>query len=137
MRRNSPFLDTNVLVYGYVENDPRTDRATALIAQGGMVSVQVLGEFVSVARRKLRLGEVRMDAAVANLLSLFPSPLVVDLATFHDGRRIAARYGYQQFDAQIVASALAAGADELLSEDMQHGQVIDGRLTIRNPFLDD
>ena len=39
------------------------------------------------------------------------------------------------YDALIVAAALLAGCRTLHSEDMQHGQVVDGRLTIRNPFL--
>jgi predicted nucleic acid-binding protein len=39
------------------------------------------------------------------------------------------------YDALIVASALEAGCTTLLSEDIQDGRVIDGRLTIRNPFM--
>ena len=49
------FLDTNVLVYAVVKDDPRAAIAEQLLAQGGAISVQVLNEFVSVARRKLGL----------------------------------------------------------------------------------
>jgi predicted nucleic acid-binding protein len=35
----------------------------------------------------------------------------------------------------IVASALNAGCDVLLSEDFQHGQLIERQLRIANPFL--
>jgi predicted nucleic acid-binding protein len=49
---------------------------------------------------------------------------------------IAERYQYKFYDALIVASALEARCTILYSEDMQDGHVIDGRLTIRNPFLD-
>jgi predicted nucleic acid-binding protein len=53
----------------------------------------------------------------------------------HDrGVELAKRHGFQIYDAMIVASALLAGCTLLYSEDMQNGQVIDGRLTIRNPF---
>jgi predicted nucleic acid-binding protein len=53
----------------------------------------------------------------------------------HDaGRRIAAKYGYSVFDGLIAASALEAECDTLYSEDLQDGQVIEGRVTIRNPF---
>jgi predicted nucleic acid-binding protein len=38
------------------------------------------------------------------------------------------------YDALIVASALEAECTTLYSEDLQDGQVIDGPLTIRNPF---
>ena len=47
------FLDTNVLVYAVAKNDPRAEIATALVAKGGRISVQVLNEFAIIARRKL------------------------------------------------------------------------------------
>lgn len=128
------FLDANILVYAYVEADPKSDAARDLLTLGGRVSTQVLSEFVSVARRKLRLEWSRVDAAVRTIIANCPEPLAVDLGIFHAGRRVAERYGYHQFDSQIIAAALAVRATTLLSEDMQHGQVIDGRLTIRNPF---
>jgi predicted nucleic acid-binding protein len=53
----------------------------------------------------------------------------------HDrGLGIAERYGLSLYDAMIVASALMAGCKTLLSEDMQHGQMLDQQVTIRNPF---
>ncbi len=45
------------------------------------------------------------------------------------------RYRFSYFDSLILASALTANCQILYSEDLQHGQVIDGRLTIINPFL--
>jgi predicted nucleic acid-binding protein len=48
------FLDTNVLVYAALQPDPRSETARALLARRGMISVQVLNEFVNVAHRKLR-----------------------------------------------------------------------------------
>ena len=48
------FLDTNVLVYAALQPDPRSETARALVARRGMISVQVLNEFVNVAHRKLR-----------------------------------------------------------------------------------
>lgn len=38
------------------------------------------------------------------------------------------------WDALIVEAALAAGADTLLTEDLQHGREIEG-LRVHNPFL--
>jgi predicted nucleic acid-binding protein len=46
-----------------------------------------------------------------------------------------ARYHLNYWDALIVAAALLAGCDTLYTEDLQHGQVIEGRLTVVNPFL--
>jgi len=48
--------------------------------------------------------------------------------------RIAEQYSYGIYDALIAAAALEAGCVTLYSEDFQDGQIIDGQLTIRNPF---
>jgi predicted nucleic acid-binding protein len=48
---------------------------------------------------------------------------------------IAERYGFSVYDSMIIAAAKGAGCTTLFSEDLQHRQVIDGTLTIRNPFL--
>lgn len=48
-----PFLDTNVVLYAFRQGDSRSQKAEALLAEGGAISVQVLNEFVAVARRKL------------------------------------------------------------------------------------
>lgn len=56
------------------------------------------------------------------------------IALNFEARGIAERYQLSFYDALIVAAALAAGCDTLFSEDMHDGLVIEGRLTIRNPF---
>ena len=53
----------------------------------------------------------------------------------HDlGLQVADRYGLSVYDAMIVATALLAGCKTVISEDMQDGQVVEGRVRIRNPF---
>jgi predicted nucleic acid-binding protein len=44
------------------------------------------------------------------------------------------RYKLATYDAMLIASALVAECDVFWSEDMHDGLVIDGTLTIRNPF---
>ena len=67
--------------------------------------------------------------------SLRHFPIDEALKLTHDiGLKIAERYGLSVYDAMIVASALLAGCKTVLSEDMQDGQVLEGRLRIRNPF---
>ena len=58
----------------------------------------------------------------------------VTIATHEQGLAIAERYGLPTFDAMIVASALDADCDQLWSEDMHHGLVVETRLRIENPF---
>jgi predicted nucleic acid-binding protein len=128
------FFDSNVLIYAMVSGDSRRERAQQLIAQGGVISVQVLNEFVAVARRKMRMPWGDVIEALGDVRILFPSPVSITLDTHEAALKIAQQYGFGIYDAQIVASALEANCSTLYSGDMQGGQVINGELTIRNPF---
>jgi predicted nucleic acid-binding protein len=128
------FFDTNILVYAVAENDPRAARAEALLDAGGIVSVQVLNEFVSVARRKMRMPWKDVSEALDVIRVLCPSPVPLTISIHESALKIAENHGYEIYDALVVAAALQAGCTALYSEDFQDGQVIDGKLTIRNPF---
>lgn len=130
-----PFLDTNIVVYAFASNDPRGEKADALLKAGGAISVQVLNEFVSVLRRKQRRDWEEIDEVLGVLKGLLdpPYPLTVEMHEAAIG--IARQYGFSIYDSLIVAAALRAGCSTLYSEDLQHGQTIE-RLTIRNPFTD-
>lgn len=131
---NSVFFDSNVLIYALIEGESRQTAASRLLATGGTVSVQVLNEFATVAHRKLKLSWPEAETALAALRTLCAAPLPLTLTTHEAALALASRYGFAFYDALIVASALEAGCPTLFSEDMQDGQVIEGRLTIRNPF---
>jgi predicted nucleic acid-binding protein len=128
------FFDTNVLIYSVAENDPRGDAAEALLANGGVVSVHVLNEFVAVARRKLGMSWTDVTEALDAIRTLCPSPVSITVETHDAALRIAQQYGYHIYDALVAAAALEANCEMLYTEDMQDGQVIDDQLTIRNPF---
>lgn len=128
------FFDSNVLIYAMVSGDSRRDRAQQLAGQGGVISVQVLNEFIAVARRKMRMPWEEVIEALDAVRVLFPSPVLLTLNTHEAALKIAQQYGFGIYDAQIAASALEANCSTLYSGDLQDGQVIDGRLTIRNPF---
>jgi predicted nucleic acid-binding protein len=127
------FIDTNVLLYLLSADPAKADRAEAMVGDGGVVSVQVLNEFASVTSRKLgmSIAETRESLAVVRALCA-TVPVTED--THEKGLEIAERYGFAVYDAMIVASALLAGCKTLYSEDLQDGQRIDGRVTVRNPF---
>jgi predicted nucleic acid-binding protein len=127
------FLDTNVLVYLASADARKADIAERLLAAGGTVSVQVLNELANVARRKMRLDW----AETADLLAAVRAFVAVEAVTIetHDlGLALAERHGFPVHDAMIVAAGLLAGCDTLLSEDMQHGFVAAGQMTVVNPF---
>jgi predicted nucleic acid-binding protein len=128
------FFDTTVLVYSVAENDPRGDAAETLLANGGVVSVHVLNEFVAVARRKLGMSWTDVTEALDAIRTLCPSPVSITVETHDAALRIAQQYGYHIYDALVAAAALEANCEMLYTEDMQDGQVIDDQLTIRNPF---
>lgn len=128
------FFDTNVLVYIVGQEDERTALAEALVAGGGVVSVQVLNELAAVARRKLGLTWEEVGEALGAIRVLCPSPVPLTTHTHEAGLRIAAQYQFHIYDALVAAAALEAECTTLYSEDLQDGQVIDGCLTIRNPF---
>jgi predicted nucleic acid-binding protein len=117
-----------------VSGDSRRERAQQLVAKGGVISVQVLNEFVAVARRKMRLPWKDVIEALNAVRFLFPSPVSITQDTHEAALEIAQQYGFGIYDALIVASALEAKCTILYSEDMQDGQVIDHGLAIRNPF---
>jgi predicted nucleic acid-binding protein len=133
MRGDKAFFDTNVLIYAFSEGDPRADVADAYLAGGGVVGVQTLNEFVSVAVRKLKMPWEDVLEALGALRVLFPIPVPTTVETHDIALPIAAKYGYHIFDSLMIAAALQASCKTLYSEDVQDGQVIDG-LTIRNPF---
>lgn len=128
------FFDTNVLVYMVGQRDERSERAEALVANGGVISVQVLNELVAVSRYKLGMSWEEVREAVDAVRALCPSPVPLTVETHESGLRIAATYGYRIYDALIAAAALQARCAVLYSEDLQDGQLIDRRLVIRNPF---
>lgn len=127
------FFDTNLLIYLLSGDRRKADTAEALLAQGGIISVQVLNEAVSVCRRKLGMPweEVHeLLAAVKACCEIVP----LDLAAHEAALRLAEQHHLSIYDALIVASALQAGAHTLYSEDMHNGLTIDGT-TVRNPFV--
>src|ERR1022692_382961 len=128
------FFDSNVLIYAMVSGDSRRERAQQLVAEGGVISVQVLNEFVAVARRKMRMPWEDVIAALDEVRILFPSPVSITLDTHEAALQIAQQCRFGIYDALIAASALEANCSTLYSEDFQDGQMIDKALTIRNPF---
>ncbi|MER8886533.1 PIN domain-containing protein [Mesorhizobium sp. M0816] len=127
------FFDTNVLLYIASGDTAKADRAEAVIADGGAISVQVLNELTNVARRKMQMSWDDTHALLTTLRGLLTvHPLTLE--TYETGLRLAERYGLSTYDAMIASAAVHAGCDTLWSEDMQHGIALDEGLRIVNPF---
>jgi predicted nucleic acid-binding protein len=127
------FFDTNILIYAFAANEPRAELAETLLAEGGIVSVQVLGEFAHVGRNKLRRSWKEIQAQLSVLQTLLGDPEPVTGEIHRMALAVAERTSYGFYDSQIIAAALTANCKILYSEDLQHNQRIGG-LTIKNPF---
>jgi predicted nucleic acid-binding protein len=133
MSAADPFFDTSVLLYLLSSDTEKADRVEALLAESGTISVQVLNEFTAVASRKFKmpLHEIRDFLETVGDICLTESLTVED----HDRAcEIVEDYKFSFYDSVIIASALHAGCTVLYSENLQHGQVIDKRLKVTNPF---
>jgi predicted nucleic acid-binding protein len=128
-----PFLDSNILVYA-CSNDPRSSAAQAICERPYILSVQSLNEFANVVRRKLGFGWDEIVERLVAIVDLADHIVPLTFELHQKGIALADRYGVQIYDAMILAAALEAGCETLLSEDMHDGLVVENQLTIRNPF---
>ncbi len=138
--RNPPrtFLDTNILVYSDDPRDPeKQSRAVTLLTEHlrhrtGVLSIQVLQEYFSTTTAKLKLPAGLAKQRIENFAMLYVvEPRVDDILAAIDILRL---HGLSIWDALIIRSAKEARCSVLLTEDMQHGQIVDG-VKIVNPFL--
>ena len=127
------FFDSNVICYLFGADHAKADRADALLETGGHISVHVLAEVTNVARGKARLSWDAINDITDTVMRLC-SVHDLSLHVHKRAREIAQNHGYTIYDAQIIAAALNAGCQILWSEDMQHGQIFESRLQIKNPF---
>lgn len=137
-RLRRSFLDSNVLVYAEDAAYPdKQAKAISLIValaeqRSAVVSLQVLGEYFNAVTRKLHL-DTEIARSQVEFYAQFQvvEPKVADVLGAINVHRL---YGMSYWDSLILHSAKQAGCSVLLSEDMQHGQVVDG-VRIENPFL--
>ena len=134
------FVDTNLLIYA---RDPRRDpvkhqRARQWLEQlwrdqSGRLSTQVLNEYYAVVTQKLTPA-LSPDEAQIEIRTFFAwRPRALDTATIEQAWQIQGRYRFNWWDALIVAAAQLSGCSQLLTEDLQAGQNLDG-LVVVNPF---
>lgn len=131
------FIDTNILVYTVDGRFPEKrqmalDLITNLqINQNLVISTQVLQEFYNVTTYKLKLDPVQMQNTVANLSKL---PIVLtDVSLIEQGIKVSIHHKLRLWDALMVVAGYRADCKIMYSEDLTHGQIIQG-IRILNPF---
>lgn len=129
------FADTNIVIYAEGSDAGKAQRATAILESGPAISAQVINEAVSALTRKYGFTLPEAHELALSLLDLCEVvPVTAD--TIREAVRLAARYQLSHWDSLIVAAALLAECETLYSEDLQHRQVFDDRLTVINPFVE-
>ncbi len=135
-------LDTPVLLHCFDDREPdKRDRARQWVSacwtrRCGRISVQVLSEFYTHARQQFVDAISAGDARAEVRRYQHWKPWQTDHATMETAWAIESRFGLNYWDALVVAAAQHQGCRYLLSDDLPHGQQIDG-VQIINPFLAD
>ena len=136
MNADKTFVDTNVLIYAFSADEPEKQRKAlqALESIRPVISKQVLKEFVNVLVKKGSASYDKLKDTIKDILEITDLVDESVMMILHS-LDIQERYRFSFYDSLIIAAALASDCHTLLSEDMQGGQLIEGRLEIVNPFV--
>jgi predicted nucleic acid-binding protein len=130
------FIDSNVFLYALSTQDiSKQKTASALILGDGVaISTQVINEVCNNLLKKLNFSEAEITQFIG---SCFKRYAVVELShpLLSAASALRSRHNFSFYDSLIVAAAQSAQVSVLYSEDMQHGLVVDEKLTILNPFI--
>jgi len=135
MKGARTFIDTNILVYAFTNDEPDKQEIALHTLDNCLpvISTQVLKELANVFLKKKNVStQVVLDTL--NEISYITevveesSDLIFRALVMHE------KHGFSFYDSLIIETALAANCVNLLSEDMQDGQIISGTLKIKNPF---
>ena len=134
------FVDTNILVYAHdIDAGNKYEQAAALVSdlwesRNGVLSTQVLQEFYVTLTRKVSSPLSRLEAR--KLLQKYSNWHVVlnDPSIISQASEIEESYSISFWDALIVSAAYSQNVPTILTEDLTHGQIIEGIL-IENPFV--
>lgn len=134
------YLDTNLLIYMFDRNAPAKQRKANelylhfLRQRTGHISVQVIAEWRNAMVKKFQglvNGELRRT--FIDLLQAW-NPLPISPRIIRQADELCEQYHFSPYDSIHVQCALDLNCAYLLSEDMQDGLVVEGRLTLLNPF---
>lgn len=131
------FLDSNILIYLYSMDEPdKANKARELVLPGAsVISTQCLSETANVLVRRFHCTTEDVETAIDEIVEV-TEVQPITLECVKHALAIMKQYKYSYYDSLILAAALDTGCRTVFSEDMQDGQLIEGALTIRNPFTD-
>lgn len=137
MNDEAVFPDSNIWLYAFMRvQDPEKHIRAMEIIDGPdvRISTQVVGEVCNTLLKKGGKSEDEIERIIRTFYDRYV-PIQVDgperLLRATDLRK---KYHFSHWDSWIVCAALESGCSTLYSEDMHDGLVVEGTLTIRNPF---
>jgi len=139
--RDKFFIDTSIIIYSF-DNDTPLKKSIAveliklaLMRQAGCISYQVTQETLYVLIRKFQQKLTTDDVKIFLQEVLSPLQLInPSRVLFESAIGVQSRWKFSFYDSLIIAAALERNCNILYSEDLQHGQKIEG-LEIVNPFV--
>jgi predicted nucleic acid-binding protein len=134
---DNSFIDTNLLIYCYTSDEPEKSKIAQQITLNDnvIISTQVLSEFTNVLKKKFEFDWNDIEIALNEIIASF-NVYINKATTIEYACQIGRLYHFSFYDSLIIASALLSNCKILYSEDMQHNQLIENKLTIINPFID-
>jgi len=128
------FVDSNVFLYVFSDTDKYREAALIILDNNPVISTQVVNENVFACIKRLKMSKHQAFEHGERLMA----NCVVKIITvdgIHSAFYISKKYGFSFWDSFIVATALENNCSFLYTQDMQHKQLIEKRLTLINPFL--
>jgi predicted nucleic acid-binding protein len=127
------FIDSNICLYILDKSNPKFSVAKRLLQNQPKISTQIVAENVNVCLKKFKLSKASTLLHAKSLMEACAVHAITH-QVLNKSLVIMERYGYSIFDSLVIASALDADCVILYTEDMQHQQQIEHKLTIINPF---
>ena len=129
------FADSNVLLYLLSNDERKKNIAKAILKSNPVISAQVISENVNVLIKKFKQLSLSQIAEHTKMLAAYCVVNPITVSTIEQALELKEKYGLQCYDTTILSSAILDECSILYSEDMQHDQLIEGKLRIVNPFL--
>ncbi|MDR0829432.1 MAG: PIN domain-containing protein [Prevotellaceae bacterium] len=131
------FIDSNIVIYAYSGTEIEKSQVAkkAIKNNKTVISTQVLHELANTLHKKFHINYLDISATLNECLDDVDICYMNKQQTVFKACSIAERYGFSFYDSLIIAAAIESECPVLYSEDMQHNQIIENKLTILNPFI--
>jgi len=137
------FLDTNILVYMFDKSEEQKHELIKKLITDQLpvsrffLSIQVINEFINVTSKKIANPiPISKQSEILDLLNELFFIVPLNLSTSYKAIELSGKYKLSFWDSLIISSALENNCSIIYSEDMQEGLIIEDKLTLKNPLID-